>query len=502
VKTVIQKKPCCLNALDELFQSLNRQGIRYCHWKSNLRLRQSLEGQTDLDLLVDPKHRQSFRETLDEHAIKLVRAAPGKDYPGIENYLGFDPDSGRLFHLHVHFRLVLGEQFVKNYHLPLETHFLDSAEFRDGVPIPSPEWELIVLCMRALLKYRFRDAVKEILQIRSFGLPAGIREEIRWLLDQTSMQRISEALQEVPEVVPTDIVMDFLQSFAETSSGYQRYRLRAGLRRALRPFQRSSRWQATLKYFHELWRRRKSFRWSTTKRKMSPLSGGKTVAFVGVDGAGKSTVIRHTVDWLSRRLTVKTYYLGSSQRSAIARISKNVASFTWLFHRGCGRLVGEKSVAARLTRKWSQVFSCLRFLAEAQDRYRRYCMGQRMAAKGCIVIYDRYPLRAIRMGGGFMDGPRIARTYSGNPGPVTRKLSQAEERIYKKILPPEHVVVLRVSPDVSRARKPDHRRETIEDKSQAIRGMDRDALVLTAINADKPLDDVLLQVKSTLWRLL
>ena len=70
------------------------------------------------------------------------------------------------------------------------------------------------------------------------------------------------------------------------------------------------------------------------------------------------------------------------------------------------------------------------------------------------------------------------------------------------MLPPQHVVVLDVSPDVSRGRKPDHKPEAIEEKSQAIRRMDRNALALTEIDADQPMDEVLLQVKSTLWHLL
>ncbi|HKZ02379.1 MAG TPA: hypothetical protein VJ180_09075, partial [Pyrinomonadaceae bacterium] len=94
-------KAIALKTVIDLFQALDARGVRYCHWKSNLRLKLGLRGQTDLDLLVDPEHARDFREVLEEHQVKLVLAPPGKHYPAVENYLGLDPTAGKLFHLHV-----------------------------------------------------------------------------------------------------------------------------------------------------------------------------------------------------------------------------------------------------------------------------------------------------------------------------------------------------------------------------------------------------------------
>ena len=82
-------KATAFQAVENLFQALNHSGIRYCHWKSNLRLEWGMQGRTDLDLLVDPAHAQVFKQVLAEHHIKAFLAPHGKRYPALEDYMGF-----------------------------------------------------------------------------------------------------------------------------------------------------------------------------------------------------------------------------------------------------------------------------------------------------------------------------------------------------------------------------------------------------------------------------
>ena len=51
IRVVEEQLPAGLRHLTDIFLTLNERGIRYCHWKSNVRLTESLEGLTDLDLL-------------------------------------------------------------------------------------------------------------------------------------------------------------------------------------------------------------------------------------------------------------------------------------------------------------------------------------------------------------------------------------------------------------------------------------------------------------------
>lgn len=492
-----------LGLLVSLFQALNEQGIRYCHWKSNLNLDRSLRGQTDLDLLVDRSHGLRFREVLLGYDFKPVQSPCHKQYPAMEDYLGFDRDSGELIHLHVHFQLVLGEQFVKNYRLPLEQAFLDSEHRRNGVKLPSPELETIVLVIRALLKTRDRDLLKGIVSPRSGILPASILAEFRYLLDQTTPDRISRILESQVDVVSRDLVLEFLDAInREQGTGPVLLGLRRRLRRELAAYQRFGRGRAIYRYVRNglLPRFRVVPRRYLTHKRKTMMSGGLTLAVLGVDGAGKSTVIAELRRFLSWRLTLHIYYMGSQQpsrRTSVAGWGSHTATRAF---RAADRLLGKRN--PRFLRSLTQLLRGVYLMAVGQDRHGRYIRGQRRAAQGDVVLYDRYPLPSVPMGGRYMDGPRIASTYPGEMGRVLSALSESELELYRQIRMPDHLIVLQVSPEVSVQRKPDHKREMIESKYQALQQMKRADLRLTEIDAEQPLDQVLLQVKTIVWDLL
>lgn len=491
-----------LGAVDRLFSDLNRHNVRYCHWKSNLRLEKGMQGRTDLDLIVDHKDERLFNRILAENDVKPILPPPGKDYPGIENYLGYDQLSGNLFHLHIHYKLVLGEQFVKNYHLPLERQFLDPVRWRHGVRIPKPELEIIVLSLRALLKYRDRDALKDILSIRSPGIPADIRQEITWLLEQTSVESITQTLNELDEAVPVNIVKEFLGTFGEASrNGWKYLQLRRLARQALKPHQRYSRLTASLKYFQAVWRQQRLFNFST-ERKMTLPDKGLSLAFIGADGAGKSTMSRLISGWLTWKLDVHQYYLGSKQPSWL---SSELYLFFRIFRRGhrtISGLLGEQNIFSRMLENIRQALLASHYLSIGFDRYRRYRKGRKNARTGSVVIYDRYPLKAP------LDGPVIYQFHAGKKGTILNAFARFEKYLYRKIDCPDYFLVLDISPQAASARKPDHDQAAIEEKIQVL------AHLTTAvennnirnrvihINADMQFEEVVFNLKNEIWNVI
>ena len=499
----VQDKSAFIEAVCHLFERLNQSGIRYCHWKSNLRLERSLRGQTDLDLLVDRQYEEDFKRILVEYDIRPFLAPIGKRYPSIEDYLGFDHASGKLFHLHVHYQLVLGEQFVKNYRLPLEEKFLDHTRIRHGVKIPVPELELIVLSIRALLKYRDRDVIKDVLSIRSSGIPSQILEEIHWLLEQTSMENIANHLTEIADLVPADLIVAFLNTVTQNPrAGYQLYTLRKRLRSDFGRYQRRNHLFSSINYYREAWRRQKSWTRFTPPKGMVLYNTGRTLALVGADGAGKSTISQEIAQWLSWKLDVHVYYLGSKQPSWIS-------SFLYLLFRGFRRghraistRIGENRSISRWIETMRQIFLYGHYLSIGNDRYRRYQAGRKYAEKGSIVIFDRFPLKAP------LDGPQIYSSGNGHMGTIGRVFSRLEQNLYRKFQFPDYIIILNVSPEVSIRRKPDHKQTAVEQKNLVLQEWTAnyeaqvDDCRLISINAELSLEEVLVCIKEQIWERL
>jgi hypothetical protein len=494
-----------LPSLVDVLEELAARQISYCHWKSNEHLPAGLAGKTDLDLLVDVGDARRLRALLRAMGLKELTPPPTKDFPGMAHFLGIDHGSGRLYHLHVHTRLVLGEEHVKNHHLPLERRFLESARTLHGVPVPSPGLELAVLVVRALLKYRDRDVVKDVLGIRSPGLRDTIRAELDWLLDRVGVDEVRAAVRDA-EVVPIDVVVRFLETYQRAPrAGTTFLLLRSRLRSSLRGVRRHGWIRTVARRTSTGWRRRRG-----PPSRMTPTAGGRTIAVVGADGSGKSTVSREIARWLGWKLDVRVHYLGSKSPSRLSRWSYLGFRALRRSHRGVSARLGTGSPTAVALASVRDVALGIHYLAVGHDRGRRLLEGRRDARAGRVVIFDRFPLAALssRPEHLVLDGPRI-RTALGEPlGRVVRGLAAREERMYRAFGLPDRLVVLHVPTDVAAARKPDHRPEVLAAKSVAADELAALAVRRNAgigpigINTDRPLDAVLLELKRRLWHVL
>src|SRR5215210_3242448 len=153
-----------LAEITRLFRAIHAKGIRYCHWKSNQHLRASLQGHTDLDLLVDRRDAQGLALVLSSTTFKRASTLAQWSYHGIESYLGFDPDTGAIIHLHLHYQLTLGEPLLKGFRLPWEERLLETRLIDDEgrVYVADPALELLLWIVRAALKLRWRDRIRAL----------------------------------------------------------------------------------------------------------------------------------------------------------------------------------------------------------------------------------------------------------------------------------------------------------------------------------------------------
>ncbi len=128
IKTASVKKTM-LELVHSLCDELASQQINYCHWKSNADIDRSCSGDNDLDLLVSIEDTQKFVEILSILGFKQARVNPEHALPGVLDYYGYDQITGRLVHVHAHYQLIMGHDATKNYHIPIEKAYLESASF-------------------------------------------------------------------------------------------------------------------------------------------------------------------------------------------------------------------------------------------------------------------------------------------------------------------------------------------------------------------------------------
>lgn len=480
-----------LELVEELCAALASEDVVYCHWKSNEALDRSLTGDNDLDLLVARSDQDRFLEVLARLGFKAAALPAAREVPAVRHYYGLDRASGRLVHVHAHFRLVLGDDTTKNFWLPIEKPYLESCSQLGPFPVPAPEFELAVLVLRLVLKHSTWDAM---LQARGM-LAASEKRELDWLRERSEERDvdavIAEHLPYLRAVWPA-----CCRALQPGASPRQRAAAAARLARALETCaRRSSAHDTALRLVRRTtWGARRYVVRRPVRKRL--VTGGAVVSLVGGDGAGKSTAVDGVVGWLSRAFEVRRVHLGRPPKSLTTLVVKSALVAA---HRA-GRfpdLAEPTAPPQDLSNPPSTAWLAWHTLT-ARDRYRLLARSRRVAANGGIVVCDRYPLKQLRS----MDGPRTdwARDLPG----MTRFrafLIEREARYYEAFARPDLLAVLRVDPEVAVLRKRDEEEHYVRRRSTEVWRAAWDDSVVT-VDASRSAPDVLAQLRSAVWERL
>jgi len=423
-----------LPVLCALFESLGRAGVRYCHWKSNWRLPEALRGETDLDLLV---HRADTSRFLSVVGALGLKPGGGEDHPSVCHCYGCDDESGRLFDLHVYYRLITGGT-IKGYHLPVEEMLLRGAQPTEaGVYVPEPAAELVLFVIRKSLDYA---VAIEALIPREWKAAA---DELRWLMSQGATDRdVRRLLAEYLPSVDFALFRKLRDAIESGRWGVGRFRLGRALASRLRPYRRFARPSATLARSGRAWRKA----WRTLQGGTPPqalLSGGAVIAVVGSDGSGKSTVVGEVSRWLGEFLSVATIHGGKpppSVPTALPRLLLPLLRRMMPGYRST-RIELRAAVATEpaAMRTGPLLLFALRALMLAYERKKLLIRAHRKAANGTLVLSDRYPTRQP----GVPEGAML-HFLREDPRSLYRWLARVEERTYGEIPQPDLVLRLDV----------------------------------------------------------
>ena len=478
-----------LRLISALCHRLQAAGISYCHWKSTEGLARSSRGDNDLDLLVSESDITGFIMVLQDLGFKEGRLPAWKDHPGIKNYFGLDEGSGRLVHVHAHYQLVLGDDMTKNYRFPVEEPYLSSAIQGSLVREPSHEFEFILLVIRMILKHGTWDAV---LGLRGALSPTE-RREFAYLATRANETEVRRLLSEHLPYIDNDLFERCVRTLQPNCP--LGFRLRVG-HQLVQRISAHARRPAAIDLTLKLWRRgygrlRRIFGRPSVRPRLAV--GGAVIAVVGGDGSGKSTVVGDLGRWLSGYLATERVHLGKPPLSP----SRLAVKGSMVLHRLLVR--PERSSGRQVEPEPVGGFGSMRLLRHvltARDRYRVALRARRLAANGWIVVCDRYPLNPIKL----MDGPRLASIgrSSGHRG-AQRRLAELEGSYYRRIAPPDVLLVLRLPPDIAAQRRPDEDPEVVRARSQEVWDLEWDRTHASVIDASLPKDQVTAKVRSLVW---
>jgi len=494
-----------LQLANNIFSKFEELDIKYCHWKSNEHLLEGLAGVTDLDILIEHSKRDSVENVLSDFSFKRFESiAP---YPFIEDYIGVDEQSGNMIHLHLHYKLILGEKFLKGYHIPWENQVLKSAVFdkEHNIFRSSPEHEIILLLIRLTLKVRNRDFIFE--KVGKRYIDKYTIEEIKWLKKRIKTEKLdkycsgllgSEYVSEINLLIDKEYisVIDLSRFHKKSEKVLNQYSL----------YTQSNSWY--LKKKRELkWIIRsiirRYFSFKTPKRRIDP-NGGKIIAIIGADGSGKSTVVKEIQNWLIWKIDVMTVYFGSGDgKSSMIRLPMKITNDLLNKKRIKKKTNRDKELHNNNSESGEFIKKVKNFgkipwsLALAREKNNKIRLVKCLVNNGITVITDRYPQVNVK---GYNDGPLLS--YQSG---IFSYLSKWENSIYENAVknPPDLLIKLDVSPGVAVNRKPnDVTLIEAEKKAEAVKKINFKKSRVVVIDADQELEKVIVQVKNEIWKCL
>jgi len=511
VSSVIDRRFSHHSGVTKLLKEFGLNNIEYCHFKSNVHIAKGMVGETDLDILVAREQHADIVAALNLSGFKLFSSGAITRYSAVEDWLGFDPGTGRLAHLHLHWQMIVGEPNLKGYRLPWERQILNdrtwNPEYR--IFITSPEMELLLLLARAVLKFRTRSLIAGWLGLPGHG--AGLLREFAWLLQRVDLTRFKQL---VCSILPTDISVLMLTVVGEGKLDSRKFIvLSEALLHHLAP------WRTYLPAHAKLLRLQREFNSRFLQRvwrlfgvisvaRRSPVTGGMIVAIIGADGAGKSTQVNLLVKWLSWKVDVMCVYFGSgdgatswhrwflrSILSTLRRCRTFLGSMT-----ASSKPTSEIQVDRRSASKRPRYLMVLYAISLALEKRGVLRKAVRARNRGMVVICDRFPQNQVN---GYNDGPLLANyTEYGFLWGVASRLEQHLLSVFSTVSP-DFLFKLNVSGAVAKKRKSATPKAMVQKKIDAVRilsyGLSCEVIEL---DADLPLEEITVMIKRQIWQRL
>jgi hypothetical protein len=471
--------------VERLGEALRDERVVYLQWKGNWKRARWMSGEGDIDLLVDRGAEARFRSVLWDLGFQRADPPPARGIAGIESYFGLDPVTGRLIHVHTHYRLVVGGYWRIVYRLPIETPLLESAVQGEVFRVAAAEFELIAFAVRMVQRYNLVDTLRR----PQPGWLKSIQGELDALLAKTDRARLADILAQHLPCLDLAFIDACVASLRPGYPRWQRVPLGRELHRRMRAHARRPPLSVTV------WR---WLRPIVTLRGRIPIGGlggkhlahgGTVIALVGGDGSGKSTCTRELRDWLSGEFAMMTAHLGRPPRSLLTLAVGGVFKVA--------RAVRLAAASDEERGRKPGYLAALRDVCTARDRYHLYERARQFALAGGISFCERYPVPQNPE----LCGPRLGEfAVQLGRSRLGRWLTAREARYYQEMFPPDLLIVLRVHPEIAVQRKTDEPSDYVRERGWIVWNTDWSGSGAHLVDAGRQLPEVLADLKAILWR--
>lgn len=474
-----------LTICQNLFDTWNTFGVRYCHWKGTANIEKGFTGESDLDIFVHPEDNDIAAKILEQNNFVHFYTQWGQRYPFIQDWIGLDKETGILVHVHYHNRMMVGHTGVMEYVYPWEQDVLSSRilDSKTGLYIINPEYEALTFFSRLGLEFPNKKLKKESGNRYSFNEEAKAEiDYIRANIDEEKLKAL------------------FIQYYGEEGTllfdFYKTPQLDKTSLKALSKITKRTIPHEGVSVLNEL----KSYyvkfilryifpRQHLVPKKKIPLSQkGLSIIFIGQDGSGKSVVSRDIKKWLSWKNESRLYYLGFGEQY-----------MPWS-RRLQERMHNRKGLIARLVCKWLS-FQVL--LQRSKDTVKALKYAKKYIKKGGIAVFDRFPQNKVV---GINDGPKIR--YLLIPlikGRILKRIAvyfanKEEQNIEKSVqFVPDIVFKLCITVEETMRRKPSENMESVKEKHEIVNSMSFSDSRVYKIDAAIDYQKEIIEIKNIIW---
>ena len=471
-----------LSVFNKLFEDWNNHNVQYCNWKGTSKIDKGLEGLSDSDILIGRESKKQAEATLLSNGFVHVQTQSFCRYTEVFDWLGLDRPTGRMVHVHLHYRMIAGHPGIMEYTIPWEKNVLSSRVLlENNVYSIDPNWEMAVFLTRIGLEYPNKKIDKHIISLTSDA-----HGEFRYIRERVDESKLTEIMKLCyPYDYSSMIILsnkerlekkDFILLRRLTTKYFSGYwfnifsKFRSRLKTAVRVY---------------LIPKVKNLFHITTKK---TLKKGVVLAFLGQDGSGKSTVSKDIKKWLDSKLEVRRFYLGSGEHFN-----------PW-----------EKRLGERLSLINNPVVKRIRSVLAfrqvkkiADYAYRNIKKAFKYKEKGGIALLDRFPQVQYPS---INDGPKLRTsilpkvTSSILKNIVSFYATLEEKKLAKAVkYNPDIVFKFMLSPEESLRRKPQENYESVCRKHEIIKSLEFPNSKVFVIDATQPYEQELIQIKNIIW---